>query len=64
MLFGIGCGFIYAVFVGFLGPAFVTGTRRDFAPNATDIWVVRVVECTKATVVANFTNVTLPPMLR
>ncbi len=25
VLFGIGCGFIYAVFVGFLGPAFVTG---------------------------------------
>jgi hypothetical protein len=62
--FGFGCMFIYVVFVGFLGPAFVTGTRRDFAPNATDIWVVRVVECTKATLVANFTNVTLPPMLR
>jgi hypothetical protein len=62
--FGFGCMFIYVVFVGFLGPAFVTGTRRDFAPNATDIWVVRVVECTKATLVANFTNVTLPLMLR
>jgi hypothetical protein len=62
--FGFGCMFIYVVFVGFLGPAFVTGACRDFAPNATHVWVVHVVECTKATVVTNYTNVTLPPMLR
>jgi hypothetical protein len=45
--FGIGGMFIYAVYIAFLGPAFVTGMCRLFAPNATQVWVmpVRALEC-------------------
>ena len=40
MVFGVGGAFIYAVFIAFLGPAFVTGICRLFAPNATHVWVL------------------------
>ena len=47
MAFGMGGGFIYAVFLAFLGPAFVTGICHDFAPNATRVWVLHEqLECT------------------
>jgi hypothetical protein len=57
--FGLGGAFIYAVFIAFLGPAFVTGMCRDFAPNATHVWVQRALECTNPTAVAGWTNMTL-----
>ena len=64
LAFGLGGAFIYAVFVAFLGPAFVTGMCRDFAPNATHVWVQRALECTNATVVGGWTNTTLNATLR
>jgi hypothetical protein len=45
MVFGIGGAFIYAVYIAFLGPAFVTGICRNFAANATHVWVVGALEC-------------------
>jgi hypothetical protein len=45
MVFGMGSGFIYAVYIAFLGPAFVMGLCRGFVPNATQIWVVDPLEC-------------------
>jgi hypothetical protein len=58
--FGMGGMFIYAVFVAFLGPTFLTGMCRDFAPNATQVWVWRRRECMNATAAAVWTNKTLP----
>ena len=49
MVFGMGSGFIYAVYIAFLGPAFVMGLCRGFVPNATQIWVVDPLECAKFT---------------
>ena len=40
VVFGMGGMFIYAVYMAFLGPAFVTGMCRLFAPNATHVWVL------------------------
>ena len=40
--FAFGGAFMYAAFVAFLGPAFVTGMCRNFAPNATRVWVAPV----------------------
>jgi hypothetical protein len=56
--FCVGGGFIYAVFVAFLGPAFVTGMCHDFAPNETRVWVLHALECTHALLPAgvNSTN--------
>jgi hypothetical protein len=56
LAFGMGGAFIYIVFVAFLGPAFVTGACRDFAPNATHVWVHRALECANATAVAGGTD--------
>ena len=39
-VFGLGGSFIYGVYIAFLGPAFVTGMCRLFAPNATHVWVL------------------------
>ena len=64
LVFGLGCAFIYAVFVAFLGPAFVTGMCREFARNATHVWVQWALECTNATEVAGWTNATLNATLR
>jgi hypothetical protein len=50
--FCMGGAFIYAVFVAFLGPAFVTGMCRDFDPNATAVWVRRALDCVNAPAVA------------
>jgi hypothetical protein len=33
---------MYAVYMAFLGPAFVTGMCRLFASNATQVWVMPV----------------------
>jgi hypothetical protein len=58
----LGGMFIYAVYVAFLGPAFVTGICPLFAPNATHVWVMRVgsIECqsffTNATVAGGAVN--------
>jgi hypothetical protein len=49
MVFGMGSGFIYAVYIAFLGPAFVMGLCRGFVPNATQIWVVDPLECARFT---------------
>ena len=57
--FGTGGAFIYAVFVDFLGPAFVTGACPNFAPNATHVWVQRALECINATVLSDVNNATL-----
>jgi hypothetical protein len=41
--FGIGSAFTYVLFIAFLGPAFVTGTCRDFVrTDATGNWVAQV----------------------
>jgi hypothetical protein len=45
VVFGLGGGFIYAVYLAFLGPAFVTGMCRTFAPNATQVWVMGAPGC-------------------
>jgi hypothetical protein len=45
VVFGVGGMFIYGVYLAFLGPAFVTGMCRLFAPNATHVWVVGAIEC-------------------
>jgi hypothetical protein len=49
--FGMGGAFVYGVFIAFLGPAFVTGMCRDFAPNATHVWVHWALECRGTSVV-------------
>jgi hypothetical protein len=58
--FGIAGAAIYAVFVAFLGPAFVTGMCRVFAPNATHVWVQRALDCAQneqnVSAVARVTN--------
>jgi hypothetical protein len=41
-VFGLGGMFIYAVYVAFLGPAFVPGMCPLFAPSATHVWVKAV----------------------
>jgi hypothetical protein len=64
LAFGVGGAFIYAVFVAFLGPAFVTGMCRDFAPNATHVWVQRALDCANATAMGGWTNTTLNATLR
>jgi hypothetical protein len=60
VVFGLGGMFIYAVYVAFLGPAFVTGMCRLLAPNATQVWVVGALECqpfaTNATVAGGLVN--------
>jgi hypothetical protein len=62
VVFGQGGMFIYAVYVAFLGPAFVTGMCRLFAPNATQVWVMPVgaLEClsfaTNTTVAGGLVN--------
>ena len=58
--FCMGGMFMYAVFVAFLGPAFVTGACRDFMPNATHVWVQRALVCANATVATDDSNTTLP----
>jgi hypothetical protein len=40
VVFGVGGMFIYAAYLAFLGPAFVTGMCRIFAPNATQVGVM------------------------
>jgi hypothetical protein len=61
VVFGLGSGFIYAVFVAFLGPDFVTGMCHAFAPNATRVWVVGASECGRfaVTLTAHLANRTL-----
>jgi hypothetical protein len=59
-VFGIGGAFIYSVFLTFLGPAFVTGMCGFFAPNATQIWILRALECANATAASALTNETSP----
>jgi hypothetical protein len=63
LTFFVGGTFIYAVFVAFLGPAFVMGMCRNFDPNSTHIWVVHGLECAKTTAAAGLGNVSvvLPP---
>jgi hypothetical protein len=60
LAFGVGGSFIYAVYVAFLGPAFVTGICHLFAPNATMVWVMGAFEClsfaTNATVAGGLVN--------
>ena len=60
VVFGMGGCFIYAVYVAFLGPAFVTGVCRIFAPNATQVWVMGAFEClslaTNVTVAGGLVN--------
>jgi hypothetical protein len=65
-VFLCGCMFIYAVFIAFLGPTFLTGMCRDFAPNATHVWVWHAAQCANATlpVGAGLTNATLSPGAR
>jgi hypothetical protein len=46
-VFGPGVFFIYGVFVAFLGPAFVMGVCRHLEPNATEVWVMGTLTCTK-----------------
>jgi hypothetical protein len=61
-VFGTGGAFIYAVYIAFLGPAFVMGMCSDFAPNATQVWVMQVgaFQCpslaTNATVASGLVN--------
>ena len=57
-----GCMFIYAVFIAFLGPTFLTGMCR--APNATHVWVWHAVQCASATLGAGLTNATWSPGAR
>jgi hypothetical protein len=65
LVFGLGGMFIYAVYMAFLGPAFVMGMCRLFASNATQVWVKPVtmgaLEClswaTNATVAGGLVNV-------
>jgi hypothetical protein len=61
VVFGLGGSFIYAVYVAFLGPDFVTGMCRDFTPNATRVWVVGASECGRfpSTATAHLANRTL-----
>jgi hypothetical protein len=42
LVFGLGAFFIYAMFLVFLGPGFVTGTCREFVANAASesLWVI------------------------
>jgi hypothetical protein len=59
LVFSMGSMFIYAVYMAFLGPAFVTGICRAFAPNATQVWVTRALDCARfadATVVNSMVN--------
>ena len=60
LVFGMGGAFIYAVYVAFLGPAFVMGMCRLFTPNATQVWVMGALECvsfaTNATVTGGLVN--------
>jgi hypothetical protein len=59
LVFSMGSMFIYAVYMAFLGPAFVTGMCRAFAPNATQVWVTRALDCARfadATVVNSMVN--------
>ncbi len=59
VVFGLGGCFIYGVYMAFLGPAFVTGMCRTFAPNATQVWVTRTLDCARfvdATVVNSMVN--------
>jgi hypothetical protein len=48
VVFGMGSCFIYAVYMAFLGPGFVTGMCRAFAPNATQVWVTRALGCARS----------------
>jgi hypothetical protein len=59
LVFSLGGCFIYAVYMAFLGPDFVTGMRRAFASNATQVWIVAAFDCAKfvnATVVNGWVN--------
>jgi hypothetical protein len=49
VIFSLGGCFMYAVYMAFLGPAFVTGMFRAFAPNATQVWVVDPHPCADRT---------------
>jgi hypothetical protein len=49
LVFSVGGCFIYMVYMAFLGPAFVTGMCRAFAPNATQVWVWGASECVNVT---------------
>jgi hypothetical protein len=53
LVFGMGGVFIYAVYIAFLGPTFVTGMCRAFAPNATQVWVAGASECRRFAVTAS-----------
>jgi hypothetical protein len=57
-VFGLGGAFIYVVFVAFLGPAFVMGLCRDFAPNATHIWVQHELKCANGSAGLGWANAT------
>ena len=57
VVFGMGGGFIYAVYMAFLGPDFVTDVQRT--PNATQVWVKGACGCARfvnATVVNGLIN--------
>ncbi len=54
-----GCMFIYAVFIAFLGPTFLTGMCRAPNRDATHVWVCHAVQCASATLGAGLTNATL-----
>jgi hypothetical protein len=60
---GMGVCFICAVFIAFLGPAFITGLCRDFVPNATHVFIWHALECANATALAGL-NGTLPAVVR
>ena len=54
VVFGMGGCFIYAVYMAFLGPAFVMGMCRAFAPSVTQVWVAGLgpLECARSAVSA------------
>jgi hypothetical protein len=59
LVFTLGGGFIYGVYLAFLGPGFVTGMCRTFAPNATQVWIMGALGCARfvnATMVDGFSN--------
>ena len=64
LVFGMGGMFIYAVYMAFLGPEFVTGMCRAFATNATQVWVTRALDCAgfvDATAVNSTVNISQAP---
>ena len=54
----IGCAFLYAIFLCFLGPAFVTGAAVEFDPENLDTWVMSLEH---ASSLLNLTNESAHP---